>query len=161
MEHSFDEPSRRRYGVALFEELAVDPRTHVTPKGTLRVWSIAPAIFVTRTVGFVEESHADLFESYGLQCIQQNGGRKIRAFHDWLDMTGYDSKCRTRLTAWSRRHLGDFEEVHMAVRSKIVAMGVQLANLALGGIIQVYSERTRLEVEMRRVFRASPGAIKL
>jgi len=59
------------------------------------------------------------------------------------------------------RARGAFEEVHVCLRSKIVATGVQLANLALNGVVQVHAGRARLEVEMRRVLRASTDAIKV
>ncbi len=37
--------------------------------------------------------------------------------------------------------------------SEIVAMGVQVANLALGGLITVHPDRMGVEVELRRVLR--------
>jgi hypothetical protein len=147
--------------VALFEELATDPRTQATPRGTLRVWLIPPRFFVSRAFGYIGPEHVELFESYAEQCIRSAGTRKICAFHDWLDVTGYDSKVRSRLTSWSRQHLSAFDEVHMCIRSKIVSMGVQLVNIALNGVIRVHTERTRMEVELRRVLRSSSNALKI
>lgn len=147
--------------MSLFEELGTDVCEHVTPKGKAMLWTLAPTVYVTRVSGYMEESHADLFERYGLRRIQEARGQKIRVFHDWYDMAGYDSRCRQRLTAWSLKHLDVYAEVHLCLRSKIVAMGVQVANIALKGLIRVHSDRTRLEVELRRTLRATPDAVRI
>jgi hypothetical protein len=147
--------------VALFEELGTDARELVTPKGRAQLWTLAPTIYVTRVSGHMDESHAELFESYGLRRIQHAKGAKIRVFHDWYDMTGYESKCRQRLTSWSIRHLDVYAEVHICLRSKIVAMGVQVANIALRSIMRVHPDRAKLELQLRRVMRATPDAPKI
>lgn len=139
--------------MALFEEHGSEVREARTARGCVRVWVIVPTVYVTSTSGHMEEAHADLLERYGLERIRAAPG-KITVFHDWLDMTGYESRCRQRLTSWSMARLHHYEEVHLGVRSKIVAMGVQVANLALGGLISAHSNRAKLEVQLERVLRA-------
>jgi len=146
--------------VALLEEIGTEREECVTPRGTARVWTLSPTIYVTQTSGYLEEAHAAFLESYGARRIQAARGRKLRVFHDWIDMTGYDSQCRTRMTAWSLKHLREYAEVHIALRSKIVAMGVQVANIALRGIIQAHNDRTRVEVELRRALREESGPLQ-
>jgi hypothetical protein len=53
-------------------------------------------------------------------------------------MTSYDTDLRTELTAALARERKCIGCLHVLVRSKIVAMGVSVANLALGGIITIH-----------------------
>ena len=56
-------------------------------------------------------------------------------------------------------NLAAYDEVHIALRSKIVAMGMQVANIRLGGKIHVHLLRARLEADLKRVLRASGGSL--
>jgi hypothetical protein len=95
----------------------------------------------------MEEPHADLFLRFSQERVAAKPGA-LYAFHDWLDMTGYDSVCRTRLTEWSVRNLDAFAEVHIGIRSKLVAMAVQVANIALRGLITVHPGKVQLEAAL-------------
>ena len=141
----------------LFEELATDEQHLTTQRGTARLWALAPTVCVTSFAGHMDEAHGELFMRFAERRLREATGR-IHVFNDWTAMTGYDSQCRTRLTSWSMANLPAYGEVHMAVRSKIVAMGVQVANLALGGKVRVHASRVRLEVELRRALKASEGS---
>jgi hypothetical protein len=66
---------------------------------------------------------------------------KIALFFDFTDSPGYDSGLRVFWTQWLQSHLRSVSKMHIVVRSKMVAMGVSVANLALGGIIQTHSQR--------------------
>lgn len=60
-------------------------------------------------------------------------------------MTGYDSDARQALTAWTDRQRPHLRGIHILVHSKIVAMGIAVANLATGGITVTYASRTEFE----------------
>lgn len=135
--------------MALFEELGRDLQEVTTGGGTARLWWLTPTIYVTQVSGQMGEKHADLFERFAEERIRNAPG-KVNVFHDWLGMTGYESRCRQRLTRWSLEHLDAYGEVHLALRSKLVAMGVQVANIALGGKIRVHGSRATLEAELKR-----------
>lgn len=78
---------------------------------------------------------------------------ELAVFFDLGDMPGYDSGLRVALTRWLQSHLRSVK-IHVVVRSKIVAMGVSVANLALGGIIQTYTQRVgAFERELERATR--------
>lgn len=59
------------------------------------------------------------------------------AFHNWREMTGYESSCRGQLTQWAMRHKHD-TKLHLVFGSPLVAMGVTVANLALGNVLNVH-----------------------
>ncbi|HEY6878635.1 MAG TPA: hypothetical protein VI299_11485 [Polyangiales bacterium] len=136
--------------VALLQEQGRDFREVLTERGCARLWVLAPDVYVTFATGYMEEPHAVLFESFGADRIKKASGGKLTVFHDWLDMTGYDSRCRARLTSWSIANLDHYDAAHFGVRSKIVAMGVQVANMALRGFICAHTSRPKLEAELRR-----------
>jgi hypothetical protein len=138
--------------MALFRELGTDFQTCETVRGAASMWVLSPSVYVTVVTGHMEDVHADLFERFGAERIAAAPG-KLFVFHDWLEMTGYESRCRQRLTAWSAARLRAYAEVHLAVRSKIVAMGVQVANIPLRGLIRAHRDRASLEGELRGVLR--------
>lgn len=135
----------------LFLDHAIDLKEQRTARGTARLWAISPTVYVTSVSGHLEEAHADLFEAYGAERIRQAEGRSLFVFHDWLEMTGYESECRKRLTSWSVARRKSYAEVHLATKSKLVVMGVGVANIALGGLIRTHPTRDLLERELGRV----------
>jgi hypothetical protein len=144
--------------MALFEEEALDPRQVVNDSGSAHLWRLADTVYVTRVSGSMTDEHADLFVSYGELMVAHSGG-SIQVFHDWLDMTGYTSASRKRLTEWSLAHLGEYQQVHISLRSKLVGMGVQVANIALRGQIQVHHSRATLEAKLRDALANAPGSV--
>lgn len=74
--------------------------------------------------------------------------KRINIFCDWAETTGYASDVRSAFTQWvaSNRSKVTF---HLLVGSKIVAMGVSVANLALGGILVVYTNRASFDAAFR------------
>jgi hypothetical protein len=123
-----------------------------TASGALRAWVLAPNVFASQGQGHMTDDHCAFIEDYAEARIRDYSG-KLYVFHDWMDLTGYDTKTRIRLTAWSVAHRHAYEEVHLAVRSRIIAMGVQVANVALGGFMRSYTGIAALEVELARVLR--------
>ena len=57
-------------------------------------------------------------------------------------MPNYDSELRTEWTRWLLRNRARLEDIQIVAGSKIVAMGVSVANVALGGIIQSHPKRS-------------------
>lgn len=70
---------------------------------------------------------------------------RLVVFDDWEALTGYESEARLRMTDWTRLHQEQIPETHILVRSKIVAMGVTVAAMALRKPLHVYSDRNLFE----------------
>ena len=130
-----------------------------TATGTLRAWVLARDVYATQGEGHMTDEHYEFVRAYGEERIRSAGG-KLYCFHDWLEMTGYDSSSRVKLTTWSIAHRHAFQEVHLAVRSRVVVLGVQVANIAIGGLIRTHSGIASVEIELARVMatRQSAGA---
>ena len=144
--------------MVLLRERGTHFEEHTTQTGALRAWVLTPNVFVTQGEGHMTDEHCSFIVGYGEERIRQHDG-KLYVFHDWLEMTGYDSRTRMRLTAWSVAHRQAYQEVHLAVRSRIIAMGVQVANVAVGGIMRAHTGIAALEVELARAMRLASGAM--
>lgn len=81
----------------------------------------------------------------------------VHVFLDWSGMASYESESRIMLTkwAWERRARVSF---HILVGSRMVAMGVTVANLALGGLLHDYTRREDLEAALAQVLLESRRA---
>ena len=143
--------------MALLRERGTRFAEHSTTTGALRAWVLAPNVFVTQGQGHMTDEHCDFITGYGESRIRDYAG-KLYVFHDWMELTGYDSRTRMRLTAWSVAHRHAYQEVHLAVRSRIIAMGVQVANVAVGGIMRAHAGTAALEVELARALRVATAA---
>jgi hypothetical protein len=67
-------------------------------------------------------------------------GEKAEMFLDMGRMVNYDSTLRTRLTSHFVRHRSQVASLHVFTRSRIVSMGVSVANLALGRLITGHAD---------------------
>lgn len=108
-------------------------------------WVPRPHILITEVRGFMSRDMALRIIAF----TEPLYGRvdKLHSFHNWFAMDNYDSSCRIELTTWTLRHLAD-AVVHIGTGSKMVAMGVSVANLALGNLITVHSDIDALEAAL-------------
>lgn len=109
-----------------------------TPRGCVAVWRPAPAILVVALQNHGEASFVEpVVDAY--RSMQAEG--HIHLFFDAEHLTNYDSPLRAGLTTAFLPDRHRLEGFHVLLRSKIVAMGVSVANLALGGIVSVTNHR--------------------
>ena len=128
---------------SLHLEPGPDLRTLTTTKGSLEIWQPAPGVVFQRckghaTVGFSETitQRLDVLLSKGIRPV---------VFDDWEGLTSYDSGARIHLTAWTAENASKLRGIHMLFRSKLVAMGVTVANLTLKGGMATYASRPEFE----------------
>ncbi|WP_437678377.1 hypothetical protein [Sorangium sp. So ce131] len=114
-----------------------------TSRGILDVRTPASDVVTRRFEGYAT---LDLIEPAlrHLEALIASGVQPL-LFNDFELGTGYDSDVRTRLTAWHQRHADDVKEIHILVRPGLVAMGVTVANLAMGGRFITYTDRSAFE----------------
>jgi hypothetical protein len=70
---------------------------------------------------------------------------RMHLFIDADEMTGYDTEFRSRSTEWGSRARPRLISNHVLVRSKIVAMGVTVANMIIRGNVEMHSNRADFE----------------
>lgn len=74
--------------------------------------------------------------------------KRLHIFCDWAEMSGYESDVRSAFTQWAATNRSKVT-FHLLVGSKLVAMGVSVANLALGGILVGYTNRASFDAALR------------
>ena len=123
------------------------PVRYDDPRGSLEVLRVdeRTSIFVAK--GHLTPVLADAMATEGLRIAQ--AGRAV-ALHDWSAVTGYDTETRQRSTAFMLEHRRSFDHVVIYLSSALVAMGVNVANIGLGGFLHATADRAEFDVWVRR-----------
>jgi hypothetical protein len=120
-----------------------------TPRGSLALWTPAPHLLVFELAGHGE---AD-FVAPIVRDLERLSGPAWRVFVDAGQLSNYDSPLRVELTAVFRKHSEHIEYFAVLLGSKIVAMGVTVANLALKGLVTPFTDRERFLTALNEVLR--------
>jgi len=138
------------------------PRTHSSAeehvrwsRGELRI-KVSDDVVYEQVSGYLEKEIVGKITHPIDRLIGQ--GAKPIIFNDWWELSGYDSDARLKLTDWIFWIRGKIVGSHILVRSKIVSMGVSIANLALGGMLTVYTDRQEFTLAYHRALRHSMKA---
>ncbi len=126
-------------------------RRETTSEGLLLTWDrgecliarLAPGVVFERLKGHLAAEAAIHIYTEGERLFDQ--ALKNVVFLEWSEMTGYDSDARYNLSTWVKETSDSYLAIHVLFRSKIVAMGVSVGNLVLGGLIQATSSRSLFE----------------
>jgi hypothetical protein len=78
-------------------------------------------------------------------------------FDDMEATTGYATEARSALTQWVMAHRRALGGIHILTHNRLVAMGVTVANLALGGFLTAYTDRTAFNAALGRVVSGRTG----
>lgn len=126
----------------------VDERTErwADERGTLEITTMRPGVVLQRFRGHALPPIADAISERLERELVRFGS--IVVFDDWEEATGYESEVRIRLTAWTQRHLDRIPETHILVRSRLLAMGISVANLAVGNKLRAYTSRKEFEAAL-------------
>lgn len=118
-------------------------------RGSFAFWQLRPNVYLTEVSGYMTPDMSRTI----IECAEPLYAQgKLYGFHNWLDMSNYDSACRVELTAWVLRHRRA-SVLHIALLSRMVAMGVTVANLALGNLIHIHNDSAGLEASLDGVLR--------
>jgi hypothetical protein len=71
--------------------------------------------------------------------------RDLTTFHDLEAMVNYDAEARVALTRWTLSRRRRPVALHFLIRSKIVSIGLEIANAALGGGLTAHRDRASFE----------------
>ncbi len=125
---------------------------------TYQLWMPAPGIVLQRVAGKAGVAIARDIGRQLERILERH--ESIVLFDDFAEMTGYTSEGRIELTEWSKRNWSRIRATHILVGSKLVAMGVSVASIALPGL-RSYDDRARFEamlgVEIQHAQRKIPA----
>jgi hypothetical protein len=117
------------------------------------IWLPGRGLLVTQILNYgVEDFVSPIAEAFD-QVLGNEGS--VRMYFDVGRMHTYDSGLRTRLTARFLRDRGRIERIDILAQSRIVAMGVAVANLALGGLIASYTKRVDFNLALDGALRGA------
>jgi hypothetical protein len=127
-----------------------------TARGSLGLWLPGRDLLIAQLQGHGEDEFSwpvvEAFDS----VLAAN--RSVRLYFDVAKLHNYDSPLRTRLTARFVRDRKAIATLDILVQSKIVAMGVSVANLALGGLIKSHTTRGTFNAALDEAVRAADVA---
>lgn len=117
----------------------------------------APGVLVFVESGYLVGARAD--EIARALDAELRLHRRLTIFVDGEHLEGYDPPIRTVPTDWLKKHSANVVCQHMLVRSRIAKMGLAVAGLVLGAVIQGHTERRTFDVALREAVRAAEGRI--
>ena len=123
-----------------------------SPRGTVVFSEPAPGVLVVRIVGHVTIEAANAAISLRRKALRATPA--IHLFDHAWDATGYDSEVRLTLTAWAKENADRIESHHLLLRSKILAMGVSVANIALRNRLTVHTSEESFATVLRDTCRS-------
>lgn len=124
-------------------------RLHVErrfPTGGIELSVPAAQVVVIHVWGHLDVAIGDFMLDFMEQRLATTD-RCFQAFHDWSEVETYDTMARLRLTAWIAERRDRFEAIHVLSGSRLVSMGIAVANLALDRFINAYNQDQRARYE--------------
>jgi hypothetical protein len=132
----------------LKEEAILDGATcYSTPLGRVETSTPSPGVVLLRYVGFAQNALFDPASQTLINALASNPQASL--FVDAEQLTNYDSDFRVKWTAWFVPNQERVESFHFLHKSGFVKMGMQMLNIAIGGIIRAYSDKAPFEAALR------------
>jgi hypothetical protein len=109
----------------------------------MTMWVPAPAVMLVQISGHGEGA----FVEPVISAIDVATAARLRPqlFFEIMSMPRYDSSFRTRFTSYFARAKRDVATLAVLTDSKFALMGATVANLALGGLISVFSVQVEFD----------------
>ncbi len=128
-----------------------DARRYSSPRFSLAIWQPVSGLVIQKAEGHATAAIAQTMIQR-LSAILAMG--RIVIFDDWEGMTGYDTDARTIVSDWTRTNLGSIDQIHILVRSKLVAMAISVSNLTTNNISTSYTKREKFEYALAEAISA-------
>lgn len=120
------------------------PKRHDDGRGEIFAESPKRAVLCTIVTGYATVSCVEVLMQCFDEVAQESPGERLEVFHDWEAVRGYAPGSLDRYTEWSKSHRDQVRKVHMLVASRMVAMAIAVARLALPYLVG-YSSRAEFE----------------
>ncbi len=133
-------------------------RLWTTPNGELRLWQPAPHVIVTRFQGPMYDGHLAHLAMVTIEGICASQPR-TDIFYDWEGMELYATEALNLMTDRAIPLAPRINSLNVLFGSKVVLMGVSLANLKLGGIT-LYNRRDAFDKALQQATESRPGTFK-
>lgn len=118
--------------------------------GKVRIWHLGNRIGIFESSGGIKGDHSRFVVDYFRRHIEPHP-RPWFAFGNWSHLLAYTPEVRISLTEWQIQQR--YDELHVSHDSRMLAMGISVANAALPTTIQVHPTEEHLDdvlVALRR-----------
>lgn len=85
------------------------------------------------------------------EALRGSMTKKVIPIFDFWDMEAYDSALRVETQGWGSKHRAEMESVYLLTRSKLVSMGASVANLAIGGLMKIFTRKEEFDREVQKL----------
>lgn len=106
------------------------------PESLFEMRSLSLLVTSDRVVGVIDDEVARAIAAAHDEIFAL--GNRPHTFHDWSKVVGYSPFARKFLTDWLGASRGKLRSAHILVSSRLLAMGISVANAMLGGFIKAY-----------------------
>lgn len=113
-------------------------------KGDPRVVVVTPHVLLVTLEGYLEAATGHAIAATIDRRLEASRGR-LHLFFDLERVVNYHSEVRTGLTRVLLARRPKVASVQVLTRSKIVKMGVAVANLTLGDVVRTFESRVAFE----------------
>ena len=120
-------------------------------RGEVEVLRLRPSLAYIRMVGVAGEPAGQLIER--IFAKEFASPPRLYTFWDLRDLQNYHSEVRIRSTHALLASRARLQSVHAFSRNRLVAMGVSVANLAMGGIIKAHTSAETFDAALEQTLR--------
>jgi hypothetical protein len=123
-------------------------------RGEARFWIAAPTVVLITLAGHVS---ADLAPAVS-QAFRQSvlAASAVHGFADFFGLESYDPEVRRGLTQVVADLRPRIAALDVVLRNRMVAMGVSVVNLALGGLLTVHRSQVRFDQLLNEAIARAP-----
>ena len=118
-----------------------------TDRGRYELWVPAKGVALQRVSGHGNVEMVRVLTEQLEKVLAETS--PLSLFDDFEALESYDADARALITAWTKDNLAKLRGVHVLVRSRVVAAGISIANVALHGAMRSHTERARFEAAFR------------
>ena len=122
----------------------MQPKTYEDERCQMGAESPKPGVLCSVVSGYATMRCVEMLMKAFDEVARESPGERIDAFHDWEGVRGYAAGVMERYTEWSKLHRDRVHKIHVLVSSRMVAMAISVARLALPYLVG-FSDRTEFE----------------
>ena len=129
--------------------------TTESPRGAGAVWVPVHGVVVTRARGYGDLALIRTYTRLADRAFTEGG--RWRAFHHWLEIEAFEPAARAYLRGWAASRASNLADAHYLLGSRVLAMAVSIAALALGRELVSYTDEARFEGMLDEAVREASG----
>jgi hypothetical protein len=130
--------------------------SHAGSRGVLELATPVPGVLFSRFRGDLSADLARILAARLMREATTNPG--FSSYSDWEAMDAYETESRVVLTDTSKAIKSRMGKVHILVRSRVVALGIDVANVVLRNIVS-FHDRGAFERELTGAIAARRSSI--